>query len=141
MSNAFNWFKIFHIFFVIAWMVGIFYYPRILLQYRLAADNSEPLERLRIMARKLFVYMTIMAGLAIATGLTLWLYFGMSGGWMHAKLTLVLIMILHHVLCPVLMVRLATSPHATSIGTLKIFAHAPTLLLLLILILTIAKPF
>jgi len=141
MSNAFNWFKIFHIFFVIAWMVGIFYYPRILLQYRLAADNSEPLDRLRIMARKLFVYMTIMAGFAIATGLTLWLYFGMSGGWMHAKLTLVLIMMLHHVLCPVLMARLATSPHATSIGTLKIFAHAPTLLLLLILILTIAKPF
>lgn len=141
MSSAYNWFKIFHIFFVIAWMVGIFYYPRILLQYRLAAEASEPLDRLRIMARKLFVYMTIMAGLAIATGLTLWLYFGMSGGWMHAKLTLVLLMILHHILCPLLMKRLATTPLTTSIGTLKIFAHAPTLLLLLILILTVAKPF
>jgi len=141
MSNAFNWFKIFHIFFVIAWMVGIFYYPRILLQYRLAADNSEPLDRLRIMARKLFVYMTIMAGFAIATGLTLWLYFGMSGGWMHAKLTLVSLMILHHVLCPVFMKRMSAAPHSISQAKLKIFAHAPTLILLLILILTVAKPF
>ena len=83
------WIKTFHLLFVMAWMAGVFYLPRILVHYVEGKAASEDTRRLVTMAEKLLKFSTMMAALAIALGLILWLYYGITGGWMHAKLLLV----------------------------------------------------
>ena len=83
------WIKTFHILFVMAWMAGVFYLPRILVHYVEGKAASEDTRRLVTMAEKLLKFSTIMAALAITLGLLLWLYYGVTGGWMHAKLLFV----------------------------------------------------
>ena len=39
----------------------------------------------------------MMFGLAVVAGLALWLHFGIAGGWLHAKLALVLLMLAHFI--------------------------------------------
>jgi putative membrane protein len=80
------WIKTFHILFVMAWMAGVFYLPRILVHYVEGKAAAEDTRRLVTMAEKLLKFSTIMAALAITLGLLLWLYYGVTGGWMHAKL-------------------------------------------------------
>jgi putative membrane protein len=72
-----------------AWMAGVFYLPRILVHYIDGKAAEEDTRRLVTMAEKLLKFSTMMATLAIALGLILWLYYGITGGWMHAKLLLV----------------------------------------------------
>ena len=83
------WVKTFHLLFVMAWMAGVFYLPRILVHYVEGKAAEEDTRRLVTMAEKLLKFSTMMATLAIALGLILWLYYGITGGWMHAKLLLV----------------------------------------------------
>lgn len=91
------WVKTFHILFVMAWMAGLFYLPRIMVHYVEGLEANEDVRRLVTMATKLFRFSTLMA--AIALGLGLWLWFGWwlgSGGWLHAKLALVLLLLGYH---------------------------------------------
>ena len=83
------WIKTFHILFVMAWMAGVFYLPRILVHYVEGRAANEDTRRLVTMGEKLLKFSTMMAVLAITLGLLLWLYYGVTGGWMHAKLLLV----------------------------------------------------
>jgi len=83
------WIKTFHILFVMAWMAGVFYLPRILVHYVEGKAADEDTRRLVTMGEKLLKFSTMMAVLAITLGLLLWLYYGITGGWMHAKLFLV----------------------------------------------------
>ena len=83
------WVKTFHILFVMAWMAGVFYLPRILVHYVEGKAEGEDTRRLVTMGEKLLKFSTMMAVLAITLGLLLWLYYGVTGGWMHAKLFLV----------------------------------------------------
>ena len=80
------WVKVFHILFVTSWFAGLFYMPRILVN--LAMENHSPTtERLLLMARKLYRFMTILAVLALIFGLWLWLGYGIGKGpgndWLH----------------------------------------------------------
>ena len=83
------WIKTFHILFVMAWMAGVFYLPRILVHYVEGKAADEDTRRLVTMGEKLLKFSTMMAVLAITLGMLLWLYYGVTGGWMHAKLLLV----------------------------------------------------
>ena len=93
------WIKAFHIIFVVTWFAGLFYLPRLFVYHTLASDAIS-IERFKIMERKLFYgIMTPSAVIAVILGLTLFIGYGIGlrSGWMHAKLTLVLILIAHHI--------------------------------------------
>ena len=93
------WIKAFHIIFVVTWFAGLFYLPRLFVYHTLASDAIS-IERFKIMERKLFYgIMTPSAVIAVALGLVLFIGYGIGlrSGWMHAKLTLVLILIAHHI--------------------------------------------
>ena len=93
------WIKAFHIIFVVTWFAGLFYLPRLFVYHTLASDAIS-IERFKIMERKLFYgIMTPSAVIAVALGLVLFIGYsiGLRSGWMHAKLTLVLILIAHHI--------------------------------------------
>jgi len=90
------WVKAFHIVFMVTWFAGLFYLPRLFVYHSLATD-AVSIERFKAMERKL--YYGIMAPgalLTIGTGLWLWLGYGITGGWLHAKLALVGILVAHH---------------------------------------------
>ena len=90
------WIKSLHIVFMVTWFAGLFYLPRLFVYHALATD-AIGIERFKLMERKL--YYGIMAPgaiLTIVSGMWLWLGYGIAGGWLYAKLTLVAILIAHH---------------------------------------------
>jgi putative membrane protein len=91
------WVKSLHIVSMVTWFAGLFYLPRLFVYHALAQD-AIGIERFKLMERKLyFGIMTPGAVLTIVFGLWLWLGYGISGGWLYAKLALVAILVAHHV--------------------------------------------
>jgi putative membrane protein len=90
--------KSLHIIFVVTWFAGLFYLPRLFVYHALAApDDRIGIERFKTMERKLYQgIMTPAATLTIAFGLWLWLGYGITGGWLYAKLALVALLIAFH---------------------------------------------
>ena len=67
--------KSFHIVFVVSWFAGLFYLPRIFVNLAMVPEGSTAeRDRLLLMARKLYRFMTPLAVLAVVLGL--WLWFG-----------------------------------------------------------------
>ena len=90
------WIKSFHIVFMVAWYAGLFYLPRLFV-YHAQAEDKISIERFKIMERKLYAgILTPCMVLTLALGMWLWLGYGFRGGWLHAKLALVLILVAHH---------------------------------------------
>lgn len=134
------WIKSLHIVFVTAWFGGLFYLPRILVN--LAMENElGSRSRLLTMARKLYRFMTILAVPALALGLWLWLGYGIGGGWMHAKLALVVLLIGYHHGCGVLLKKFEAGTNTHSHGWYRWFNEIPVIILLLVVILVVVKPF
>ncbi len=134
------WIKAFHILFVVSWFSGLFYLPRIFVNL---AQETQPaaLERLLGMARRLYRFTTILSVPAVLLGLWLWLGYGFSGGWLHAKLALVLVTIGYHHACGSLLRKFEAGQNQRSHTWFRYFNEAPVLLLLAIVILVVVKPF
>jgi putative membrane protein len=135
------WFKTFHILFVMAWMAGVFYLPRILVHYVEGLAAGEDTRRLVTMAEKLFRFSMIMAALALVLGLVLWLYYGITGAWMHAKLGLVFLLLgYQHVTLRYIRIMKAAEPLPSSLF-FRFYNEAALVLVVPILILVVVKPF
>lgn len=135
------WVKVFHIVAMTSWMAGIFYLPRIFVHYAEGRSSGEDVRRLVIMANKLFVFMTIMAVLTLILGCWLWLGYGFSGGWLHAKLTLVLLLIAFHVWCRSFVQQMRQDRLRQSGRFFRMINELPLLIFVPILILVVVKPF
>lgn len=133
--------KVVHILFVISWMAGIFYLPRIFVHYVEGRAAGEDVRRLKVMARKLYHFTSAMGVLALASGLWLWLRFGFAGGWLHAKLTLVALLVAYHISMRAYTKRLLADAGLPSSTTLRWYNELPLLILVGILWLVVLKPF
>jgi len=90
------WLKSLHIVFLVSWFAGLFYLPRLFVYHAMATD-SIGIERFKVMERKLYHgIMAPSAVLTIVSGMWLWLGYGVTGGWLYAKLALVAILVAHH---------------------------------------------
>jgi putative membrane protein len=138
------WIKSLHLVFVISWFAGLFYLPRILVNLAEETDATAT-ERLILMARRLYRFMSLLAVPAVAFGLWLWLVYGIGkgpgNGWLHAKLLLVLLVIGYHHACGSLLKKFEHGRNTRSAKWLRWFNEVPVLLLLLIVVLVIVKPF
>ncbi|MBC3861446.1 CopD family protein [Undibacterium jejuense] len=138
------WIKAFHILFVISWFAGLFYLPRIFVNLAMENDVATT-ERLLLMARKLYRFMTVLAIPALALGLYLWLVIGIGkgpgNGWMHAKLTCVLLLIGYHHACGSLLKKFEKGMNQRSHFWFRWFNEVPVILLLIVLIMVVVKPF
>ncbi|HLA35886.1 MAG TPA: CopD family protein [Rhodocyclaceae bacterium] len=135
------WIKAFHIVFVVSWFAGLFYLPRIFVNLAMVAPGSAAeRERLLLMARKLYRFVTPIAVLAIAFGLWLWSY-GFGGGWLHLKTALVGGLVVYHWQCGRLLTQLRDNVSTRSHVWFRFFNEIPVLALVAICILVTVKPF
>ncbi len=134
------WIKTFHLLFVISWFAGLFYMPRILVNLAME-DNETSYARLLLMARKLYRFMTLLAVPALIFGLWLWLGYGISGGWLHAKLVLVVLLVGYHHACGSLLKKFEHKRNTRSHVWFRWFNEVPVLVLFATLILVVLKPF
>lgn len=135
------WIKAFHIIAVICWMAGIFYLPRLFVYHSMSNDKIS-LERFKVMERKL--YKGIMNPSMMATfifGIWLWLGYGLSGGWLYAKLLLVLGLVGYHIWCGATIKKFAADEVKQGHVFFRFMNEAPVLLLIAIVILVVVKPF
>ena len=135
------WVKAFHIIFVVTWFAGLFYLPRLFV-YHAMTEDAPGRERFEIMERKL--YYGIMAPGAVLTivfGLWLWLGYGIGGAWLHAKLALVAALIAYHLWCGKLIKDFKQHRNTRSHVWYRWFNEVPAVILLVVVILAVVKPF
>ncbi len=134
--------KTLHIWMVISWFAGLFYLPRIFVNLAMVpADSHAERDRLLLMAGKLFKFMTPLAFLAVGFGLWLWLGYGFSGGWLHAKTTLVGVLVVYHWHCGRVLQAFRVGQNAKSHVWFRFYNELPVLVLLAVLFLVVLKPF
>ncbi len=134
------WVKAFHIIFVVSWFAGLFYLPRIFVNHAMATEPVE-IARLKSMERKLYRFVTPIAALALGFGIWLWLGYGFSGGWLYAKLLLVIFLIGYHHYCGRLVKQFAADKNTHGHVFYRWFNEIPVLVLVAIVILVTVKPF
>jgi putative membrane protein len=136
------WLKAFHVIAVVTWFSGLFYLPRLYV-YHADAQDSISTERFAIMERRLFALMTIGAVASVGLGAAMLLaapsYLAM--GWLRLKLVLVLLLIAYHGFCYRLMRDFAENRNTRSARWFRGFNEVPSLLLIAIVVLAVAKPF
>jgi len=130
-----------HLVFVMAWMGGVFYLPRILVNLAEAGDEPAVRARLVLMGRRLYKFGHMMFGFAFVLGLVLWFGFHMSGGWLHAKLALVVLMLAHYTVSGRWLKGVEKGKPLPSSTALRWFNEIPVFLLVGIVFLVLAKPF
>jgi putative membrane protein len=138
------WIKAFHIVFVASWFAGLFYLPRIFVNLAMVPpDSHAERERLLLMARKLYRFTSVLMVPALVLGLWLWLgYWGVdAGGWMHAKLALVVLAVGYHHMCRSLLRQFEQFRNQRSHRWFRVFNEAPVLLMIAIVVLVVVKPF
>ena len=135
------WVKTGHLVFVIAWMATVFYLPRILVNMTETRAQPEVQARLLLMGKKLYRFGHSMFGIAMILGLVLWFYFHISGGWLHAKLTLVALMLAHFIVAGRWLKGVEKGRALPSSKALRWFNELPVLLLVVVVYLVLAKPF
>ena len=144
------WIKSLHVLFVMAWIAAVFYLPRILVNIAEAGNEPAVKARLELMGLRLYRFGHMMFGIAFLFGLTLWLgshvfpnvlpQWGRLG-WLHAKLGLVVLLLIYYVWNGRLVKRSAKGGALPPARTLRLLNELPVLLLLGVIFLAIAKPF
>jgi protoporphyrinogen IX oxidase len=138
------WIKSLHVIAVISWMAGLLYLPRLMVYHCDAAKGSELSETLKVMERRLLVY--IMRPAMIVSWIAgLWMVFGYLGfkgnGWLHLKLLFVVLLTVCHESLAARVKDFAMDQNTRSQRYFRIINEVPTLLMIGIVILVIVKPF
>ena len=140
--EAMLWVKALHIIAVIAWMAGMLYLPRLFVYHAETAPGSQQSETFKVMERRLLkaiinpaMIVTWSAGLWLA-----WMY-SFQGGWLHAKIALVLVLSGVHGFFSGSQRRFERDQNRKSPKFWRTMNEVPTILMVLIVILVVVKPF
>jgi len=137
-----HWIRAWHVVFMVTWFAGLFYLPRLFV-YHAATTDSAGIERFRVMERRLFAIMTI--GAALTAGFGLWLLLRepvlLETGWLRAKLALVVLLVGYHAWLGKLVRDFGAGENAHSARWYRWFNEIPTVLLIGIVLLAVARPF
>jgi protoporphyrinogen IX oxidase len=139
------WIKSFHIVFVASWFAGLFYLPRIFVNLAQVSPGSDAeYDRLVLMARKLMRFMTLLMLPAVGLGLWLWFVYwfdAQTGGWLHAKMLLVFLTLVYHHRCGVYLRQFEACANEKTHTWFRWFNEIPVVLMMIIVILVVVKPF
>lgn len=142
-DQLYLWIKALHVMAVIAWMAGMFYLPRLFVYHTDVAVGSDTSELFKVMERRLLrviinpaMVLTWVFGLWLA-----WSGFGLMGGWLHLKIAAVLVLSGFHGYLSKAVREFAGDRNNKSSRHWRMMNEVPTLLMIVIVILVILKPF
>lgn len=142
-SDLFLWIKVIHLISIIAWMAGLFYLPRLFVYHTGVDPQSEAAQLFKIMEYRLYkIIMVPSMLLSLASGIFLVMIQEVwSFGWFHLKLTCVIgLVILQHLLNH-WRKQLAFGVCTHTASFFRLINEVPTVLLIIIAISIIIKPF
>lgn len=139
------WVKAFHIISVVTWFAALFYLPRLFV-YHAMCEDEQGNARFKVMERKLYRgIMTPSAILALLLGVWLMSFYSLeallSMHWLHAKLTLVLLLFAYHGMCGRMLKAFANDNNRHSHVYYRWFNEFPVLILVAVVLLAVVKPF
>ena len=140
------WIKAFHIVFIASWFAGLFYLPRLFVNLASVGEfSSAEYQRLLGMAQRLYRFMTLLAVPALLLGFWLWIGYGIGMGagiyWMHAKLLVVIVLVLYHGYCREVLKHFERGLNQRSHVWYRWFNEVPVVLLVIAVLLVVVKPF
>lgn len=146
--SAYLLLKAIHIIFVVTWFAALFYLPRLLVYHSQTAD-PEGRARFVVMENKLYKVImrpSMILTVLLGSSLLVWQWTRLAEtGWIWVKLAAVVVLLGYHHYCGALMRQFAAagSPaeHRVSERFLRIFNEIPALLLIIVVILAVTKPF
>lgn len=142
-ASLYDWIKAIHVIAVISWMAGMLYLPRLFVYHAETEIGSAQSETFKVMERRL-LRAIINPAMMVAWVLGLWLAwrgFDFSGGWLHAKIALVVAMSAMHGYFSGAVRRFAEDRNDKPSRHWRIMNEVPTVLMIAIVILVIVKPF
>ncbi len=144
MAEYYEWIKAFHLIFVISWMSGLFYLPRLFVYHSELQPGSQEDKLFQTMERKLMKIIMLPAMiLTIIFGLWLAQIYGLKnlGGWFHTKMTIVLIMLYFHHFLSSRRKDFVRGKNKYRAKFYRIINEVPTILMIVMVIMVIVKPF
>ena len=135
--------KSIHIIAVISWMAGMLYLPRLFVYHAENEGNTALTDTFKVMERRLLRFIMTPAmivswifGFALMIS-TAWI----KAPWMHAKLLLVLVLSGVHGWLSVCVKRFASDQNRKSVRYFRFVNEIPTVLMIIIVVLVVVKPF
>jgi putative membrane protein len=142
-EEAYNWIKAIHVIAVISWMAGMLYLPRLFVYHADAEKGSAQSETFKVMERRL-LRAIINPAMIVSWVMGLWLAwkgFGFHGGWLHAKIAAVVLMSGVHGYLSAAVRKFSEDRNEKPAKHWRIVNEVPTLLMIVIVVLVIVKPF
>lgn len=142
-EDFYPWAKAIHVIAVISWMAGMLYLPRLFVYHSETERGSQQSETFKVMERRLLRGI-INPAMVISWAFGLWLAwkgFGFQGGWLHAKLAAVLALSAVHGYLSAAVRKFAEDRNEKPARHWRIVNEIPTLLMIIIVVLVIVKPF
>lgn len=142
-DSVYDWIKAAHVIAAISWMAGMLYLPRLFVYHADADRGSKQSETFKVMERRLLRGIINPAMIAAwVFGLWLaWKGFSFSGGWLHAKLAAVLVLSGVHGYLSAAVRKFSEDRNEKPARHWRIVNEVPTLLMVIIVVLVIVKPF
>jgi putative membrane protein len=137
------WVKAFHIIAVISWMAGLLYLPRLFVYHADATAGSEQSETFKVMERRLLNFiMTPAMALSWILGVAMMIQgHWMGASWFHAKFALVIVLSGMHGMMSRWVADFSRDRNGHSQKFFRIVNEIPTILMILIVLLAVVKPF
>ncbi|ACM64863.2 protoporphyrinogen oxidase HemJ [Campylobacter lari] len=144
-SEWYLWIKMVHYLAFVSWMAGMFYLPRLFVYHTEHKDNKGFVEVVKIQERKLYFYIQTPAMIATAITGSLMMMANkdvlMVGGYMHAKLTCALLLIIYHLQNYYYYRQLQNDTCQKSGKFFRAYNEIPTILFIIIAIMMVVRPF
>jgi putative membrane protein len=135
------WLKSFHIVMVVSWFAGLFYLPRIFVNLAME-KNDAAYDRLLLMAGKLYRFVSPIMWLTLITGFWLWFaYWLPTDAWLWVKVVLVFGLVGYHHVCKSLLRKFQARQNDKSHVWFRWFNEIPVIVLLVVVLLVVLKPF
>jgi putative membrane protein len=140
----YSWILAFHVMSFISWMAFLFYMPRLFIYHRENADTKDFTKVVQVQEYKLqkiigipAMWATLISGIAMLV-LNSSIF---ENYWIHAKLTALVFMLLYHISLTKIRTIMIDNPHYKSSKWFRVYNEAPTILMMIIVIMVVVKPF
>ena len=141
----YTWILAFHVMSFTSWMAMLFYLPRLFIYHREHASNVAFGEVVQIQEYKLYTYIGVPAMWATLLSGALMLYLNpgifQSGMWMHVKLLFIAILVAYSFSLNSIRKKLIDNPEYKSGKYFRFYNEVPTLIMIVIVIMVVVKPF